>query len=211
MMGELEVIVVPKSACRKFLQGCPFTNFGVLLGHWRAGRRLSQLDLALDSDISTRHLSCIETGRAQPSREWSSVSPRPFRSPLRERNALLLAAGYAPPYRHSNLDTHDVDTPEAEAARRAVELLMAQLEPYPVLILDGHWNTLRMNAGAKRFLALFPGCDSETLHNGVRLAIPASRAAALHRKLRCGRRTHYPAAKSGRCRQSIRREVEAFP
>jgi hypothetical protein len=84
--------------------------------------------------------------------------------PLRERNALLLAAGYAPLYRDTGLDA-----PELEAARRAVELLMAQLEPYPVLVLDRHWNTLRMNAGAKRFLALFPGCDSGTPHNGVRL------------------------------------------
>jgi hypothetical protein len=84
--------------------------------------------------------------------------------PLRERNALLLAAGYAPLYPHTGLDK-----PEAEAARRAVELLMAQLEPYPVLVLDRYWNTLRMNAGAKRFLALFPGCESGRAHNGVRL------------------------------------------
>lgn len=84
--------------------------------------------------------------------------------PLRERNSLLLAAGYAPLYRHD-----DLDAPELEAARRAVELQMAQLEPYPVLVLDRYWNTLRMNAGAKRFLGLFPGCDSGTPHNGVRL------------------------------------------
>jgi hypothetical protein len=85
--------------------------------------------------------------------------------PLRERNALLLAAGYAPLYRQTSLGA-----PELEAARRAVELLIAQLEPYPVLVLDRYWNTLTMNAGAKRFLALFPGCDSGTPHNGVRLA-----------------------------------------
>lgn len=84
--------------------------------------------------------------------------------PLRERNVLLLAAGYAPFYRQTKLDT-----PETEAALHAVELLMAQLEPYPVLVLDRYWNTLRMNAGAKRFLAVFPGCDSGTPHNGVRL------------------------------------------
>jgi len=84
--------------------------------------------------------------------------------PLRERNVLLLAAGYAPLYRDAALDA-----PELEAARRAVDLLMAQFEPYPVLVLDRCWNTLRMNAGAKRFLALFPGCDSGTPHNGPRL------------------------------------------
>jgi hypothetical protein len=84
--------------------------------------------------------------------------------PLRERNALLLAAGYAPLYRQTALDSSEV-----EAARRAVEFLMAQLDPYPVLVLDRYWNRLRMNAGAKRFLALFPGCDSGTPHNGPRL------------------------------------------
>jgi len=135
-----------------------------LLRRWRALRHLSQLELALDADISTRHLSCVETGRAQPSREMVLRLAETLQVPLGERNALLLAAGYAPIYRHSNLDA-----PEAEAAHRAVELLMAQLEPYPVLVLDRCWNTLRMNAGAKRFLALFPGCDSGTPHNGVRL------------------------------------------
>lgn len=139
-------------------------NFGVLLRHWRTVRRVSQLDLALDADISTRHLSCVETGRAQPSREMVLRLAEALQVPLRERNGLLLAAGYAPLYRHTVLDE-----PEAEAARRAVELLMDQLEPYPVLVLDRYWNTLRMNAGAKRFLALFPGCDSGTPHNGVRL------------------------------------------
>ena len=84
--------------------------------------------------------------------------------PLRERNALLLAAGYAPLYRQTRLDA-----PELEAARHATELLIAHLEPYPVLVLDRYWNTLTMNAGAKRIRCLFPGCDSGTPHNGVRL------------------------------------------
>ncbi len=142
----------------------PNISFGVLLRRWRTLRHLSQLDLALDADISTRHLSCVETGRAQPSREMVLRLAETLQVPLRERNALLLAAGYAPVYRHTNLDA-----PEIEAARRAVELLMAQLEPYPVLVVDRHWNTLRMNTGAKRFFAFFPGCDSVTPHNGVRL------------------------------------------
>jgi transcriptional regulator with XRE-family HTH domain len=142
----------------------PVRNFGVLLRRWRSVRHRTQLDLALDADISTRHLSCIETGRAQPSRKMILRLAEALEIPLRERNALLLAAGYAPLYPHTGLDA-----PELEVARRAVELLMAQLEPYPVLVLDRHWNSLRMNAGAKRFLALFPGCDSGTPHNGVRL------------------------------------------
>lgn len=142
----------------------PNASFGLLLRRWRAVRRLSQLHLSLDAEISTRHLSCVETGRAQPSREMVLRLSEALQVPLRERNALLLAAGYAPLYRHTSLDT-----PETDAARRAVELLMAQLEPYPVLVVDRYWNTLRMNAGAKRFLALFPGCDFGTPHNGVRL------------------------------------------
>src|SRR5215470_5859827 len=120
----------------------PDMSFGVLLRRWRAVRHLSQLDLALDAEISTRHLSCIETGRAQPSREMVLRLAEALQVPLRERNALLLAAGYAPLYRHTGLDA-----PELAAARRAVEFLMAQLEPYPVLVLDQHWNTLKMNAG----------------------------------------------------------------
>jgi transcriptional regulator with XRE-family HTH domain len=139
-------------------------NFGVLLRRWRGVRRVSQLDLALDADISTRHLSCVETGRAQPSREMVLRLAEALQIPLRERNALLLAAGYAPLYRHTGLNT-----PELQAAHRTVEFLMAQHEPYPVLVVDRYWNTLKMNAGAKRFFALFPGCDSVTPHNGVRL------------------------------------------
>jgi transcriptional regulator with XRE-family HTH domain len=139
-------------------------NFGSLLRHWRSVRHVSQLDLALDADISTRHLSCVETGRAQPSREMVLRLAEALQVPLRERNPLLLAAGYAPQYRQTVLDA-----PEVDAARRAVELFVTQLEPNPVFVLDRYWNTLRMNAGAKRFLGLFPGCDSGNPHNGPRL------------------------------------------
>jgi len=85
--------------------------------------------------------------------------------PHRERNGLLLAAGYAPLYRDTTLDT-----PGLEAARQAIELLITKLEPYPVLVLDRYWNILKMNVGAQRFLSLFPGCDSVTPLNGPRLA-----------------------------------------
>ena len=84
--------------------------------------------------------------------------------PLRERNTLLLAAGYAPFYRQTSLNA-----PEMDAARHAVEILTTQLEPNPVLVMDRHWNILRMNAGAKRILDLFPGSDSVTPLNGPRL------------------------------------------
>lgn len=84
--------------------------------------------------------------------------------PLRERNALLLAAGYAPFYQQSGLDT-----PEMEAARRAVDILLKQQEPYPGLVVDRYWNTLQMNAGTKRFLRLFSLRDSELSGNPIRL------------------------------------------
>ena len=84
--------------------------------------------------------------------------------PLRERNTLLLAAGYAPLYRQTSLDA-----PEMEAARQAVDLLLRQQEPYPAIVVDRYWNTLRMNSGTKHFLGRFPICDSVKPHNGVRL------------------------------------------
>src|SRR5262249_1842482 len=107
----------------------PDMSFGVLLRRWRAVRHLSQLDLALDAEISTRHLSCVETGRAQPSREMVLRLAEAMQVPLRERNALLLAAGYAPLYRDTALDK-----PELEAARRAIDLPTAKLEPHAVLL-----------------------------------------------------------------------------
>lgn len=140
------------------------SDFGALLRRWRAVRRLSQLDLALEADISMRHLSCLETGRAQPSREMVLRLAEALEVPLRERNRLLLAAGYAPQYRQTCLDAL-----EMEAARSAVDLIIAQQEPYPAIVVDRYWNTLRMNAGEKHFLSLFPGCDSQGLGNGVRL------------------------------------------
>ena len=97
-------------------------SFGFLLRRWRALRRLSQLDLALDAEVSTRHLSCVERGRAQPSREMVLRLAETLQVPLRERNALLLAAGYAPVYRQTLLDA-----PELEAAHHATELLLAHL------------------------------------------------------------------------------------
>jgi transcriptional regulator with XRE-family HTH domain len=141
----------------------PRAYFGVLLRRWRAARRISQLTLALDADISTRHLSCVERGRAQPSREMVLRLAEALDIPLRERNTLLLAAGYAALYRHTRLDA-----PEMEAARQAIDLLLSQLEPYPAIVIDRYWDTLQMNSGMRHFLARFPIGDSVKPHNGVR-------------------------------------------
>jgi len=125
---------------------------------------MSQMCLALDSEISTRHLSCLETGKAQPSREMVVRLAEALQISLRDRNAFLVAAGYAPLYRETTLDQ-----PEMEAALAALHLLLKQQEPYPGIVVDRYWNILRSNAGAERFLALFPGCSSITPRNAIRL------------------------------------------
>jgi transcriptional regulator with XRE-family HTH domain len=114
--------------------------FGEHLRHWRQHRRLSQLDLASEADISTRHLSFVETGRASPSREMVLRLSERLDIPLRERNTLLVAAGYAPMYRERPLDD-----PALDAARQAVELILQSHEPYPALAIDRHWNLVAAN------------------------------------------------------------------
>jgi len=115
--------------------------FGAHLRHWRQHRRLSQLDLAHEAQVSTRHLSYVETGRAEPSREMVLRLAERLDVPLRERNALLVAAGYAPMYRQRSLDD-----PALAAARRAVDLVLKGHEPYPALAVDRHWNLVAHNA-----------------------------------------------------------------
>ncbi|RAK56539.1 helix-turn-helix transcriptional regulator [Phenylobacterium deserti] len=113
---------------------------GGKLREWRERRRLSQLDLALDADISTRHLSFLETGRAQPSREMVLRLAEQLDVPLRERNALLVAAGFAPVFPERRLDD-----PALAAARRAVDVILAGHEPYPALAVDRQWNLVAAN------------------------------------------------------------------
>jgi transcriptional regulator with XRE-family HTH domain len=120
---------------------------GDLLRDWRQRRRLSQLDLALDADISTRHLSFVETGRATPSRELLLHLADQLGVPLRERNAMLLAAGYAPAYAERPLDD-----PALAAARAAVDLLLKAHEPFPALAVDRRWNLVAANGAVDPFL-----------------------------------------------------------
>jgi transcriptional regulator with XRE-family HTH domain len=114
---------------------------GDLLRDWRQRRRKSQLDLASEAEISTRHLSFIETGRSQPSREMVLHLAEQLEIPLRERNVLLVAAGYAPVFQERGLDD-----PMLQAARKAVDLILAGHEPYPALAIDRHWNLVAANA-----------------------------------------------------------------
>jgi transcriptional regulator with XRE-family HTH domain len=123
---------------------------GQLIKHWRQRRRLSQLGLAVDAEISTRHLSFIETGRARQSREMVLLLARVLDIPPRGRNDLLTAAGYAPVYRETALDA-----PEMTDVRRALDFILGQQEPYPGLVVDGHWNLLMVNQGATRLMGRF--------------------------------------------------------
>lgn len=118
------------------------------LRHWRQHRRLSQQGLALEAEISTRHLSYVETGRAQPSREMVLRLVERLAVPLRERNALLVAAGYAPMYQ-----ARPLDHPDLAAARRAVDLVLKGHEPNPALAVDRHWNLVAANAIVPLLLA----------------------------------------------------------
>lgn len=140
-------------------------HVGALLRHWRETRRVSQLDLALDAGISTRHLSYVETGRARPSTEMIVRIATALQVPLRERNALLLAAGYAPLYRQNSLEA-----PELEEAKRAIDFLLIQQEPYPAFVVDRYWNILMMNRGTQRLFSFFPTLVLPERPNAIRLA-----------------------------------------
>ncbi len=124
---------------------------GTLLRDWRQRRRLSQLDLALDAEVSTRHLSFVETGRSLPSREMVLRLAERLEVPLRERNRLLAAAGYAPMYAERRLDD-----PALAAARAAVELVLKGHEPYPALAVDRHWTLVSYNRAVPHLLAGLP-------------------------------------------------------
>ncbi|HEV2347873.1 MAG TPA: helix-turn-helix transcriptional regulator [Actinocrinis sp.] len=114
---------------------------GDQLRQWRERRRLSQMDLALQAEVSTRHLSFVETGRSKPSREMILRLAEQLDLPLRERNHLLLAGGYAPIYAESALDS-----PHMAAAREAVRRLLTGHEPYPAAVVDRSWNIVDANA-----------------------------------------------------------------
>jgi transcriptional regulator with XRE-family HTH domain len=126
------------------------SGFGRLLRQWRAQRGLSQLDLSVEAGVSSRHLSFVETGRAQPSREMVLLLARTLDVPLRDRNDLLIAAGYAPVYRRT-----DLEAPAMAHVRRALDFILRQQEPYPALVLDRHWNVLTVNEGTARVQAHF--------------------------------------------------------
>lgn len=129
------------------------TPVGTQLRDWRTRRRLSQMELALDAEISTRHLSFVETGRANPSREMILKLAEQLDIPLRERNELLLAGGFAPVYREQALDS-----PALAQERDAVQRILTGHEPFPAVAVDRHWNLLAFNqAIAPLLTGIAPG------------------------------------------------------
>lgn len=122
-------------------------SFGDHLRAWRQRRRMSQLDLASEAGISTRHLSFVETGRAAPSREMVLQLAEHLQLPLREQNALLVAAGFAPRFRERALDD-----PELAAARAAVDMVLKGHEPNPALAIDRRWTLIAANDAALKLM-----------------------------------------------------------
>lgn len=125
-------------------------QLGELLRYWRQERGKSQLDLSLDAGISQRHLSFVESGRSAPSRDFLSIVSDALNIPLRERNALLLASGYAPRYSEQG-----VGTEQMAIVMKAIDRMLEQHEPHPALVLDRYWNLIRTNKAAPRFFGAF--------------------------------------------------------
>lgn len=125
-------------------------ELGGLLRYWRQRRGKSQLDLSLDAGISQRHISFVESGRSVPSRDLLVVLSQALDIPLRERNILLLASGYAPIYGDAAWDA-----PEMAVVTRAVERVLLQQEPHPALVMDRNWDVLKTNEAAPRFFGSF--------------------------------------------------------
>ena len=141
-------------------------TFGDLLKSWRKARGLSQLEFATDANVSQKHLSFIESGRSSPSREMVLLLSEHLEVPLRDRNALLMAAGFAPAFQEKRLDDASLAT-----ARKALDLIIQGHEPFPALAVDRHWTLVAANAAVQRLL---DGVDAELLRppvNVIRLSL----------------------------------------
>jgi transcriptional regulator with XRE-family HTH domain len=190
----------------------PQRPVGDLLREWRRHRRLSQLELATHAEVSTRHLSFVESGRAQPSRDMILHLAQYLDIPLRERNALLVAAGFAPAYAERPLEDSSM-----EAARSLIDQLLQGFEPYPALTIDRHWQLVSSNQATLRLL---DGLAPEWLQppiNVLRLSLHPDglaprirnlaqwRAHLLHRLTQQIEATHDPQL------IELQREVQRFP
>jgi transcriptional regulator with XRE-family HTH domain len=125
-------------------------SFGLLLKQWRSQRGFSQLDLAVTSHVSQRHISFLESGRAKPSREMVLQLAEVLEIPLRQQNLMLTAAGFAPIHAET-----DLSAPEMVSIRKAIDFMLRQQEPYPAIVVDRYWNLLLTNPAANRLLNAF--------------------------------------------------------
>lgn len=139
---------------------------GAILRDWRQRRRLSQLDLALDAGVSARHLSFLETGRSRPSAPMVLRLAEQLEVPLRERNRMLLAAGFAPAFPERSLDD-----PELTPVREALELILSGNEPYPALAVDRHWEMVAANAPIAGLLSAVDPALLEPPANVLRISL----------------------------------------
>jgi transcriptional regulator with XRE-family HTH domain len=131
-----------------------FDSFSALLKQWRNQRGFSQLDLAITSQVSQRHISFLESGRAKPSREMVLQLATVLEIPLRQQNLILTAAGFAPIHTET-----DLSAPEMASIRKALDFMLRQQEPYPAIIVDRYWNLLLTNDAATRLLNTFIDTD----------------------------------------------------
>jgi len=135
-------------------------HFSSLLKHWRGVRRLTQIELAADANVSARHLCFLETGRSQPSREMVQLLGSALDLPLEERNALHVAAGFVPPYGDKGLSADHL-----QPVQQALDFILRQQEPYPGIVVDGRWDVLMRNQGSARLLKTFR--DSYEMDEGI--------------------------------------------
>ncbi len=134
------------------------STFGTILKQWRDRRNLSQLDLALSSQVSQRHISFLESGRANPSQEMVLQLATVLEIPLRYQNLMLSSAGFAPIHSET-----DLSAPEMASVYKAISFMLRQQEPFPAIVVDRYWNLLLTNQGAARLLSTF--IDSDKLQS----------------------------------------------
>jgi len=147
-------------------QQLPSHSVGPLLQYWRKARHLSQLALATEADVSPRHVCFLETGRAKPSREMVLLLASVLEVPLRERNVLLLAAGFAPIYSEASLEA-----PELGPVRAALDAILSQQEPYPAVVMSRSWDILKTNGAAERFFTHLLGAAPRGSANVIRMIL----------------------------------------
>jgi len=138
----------------------PGSELGALLRHWRDTRRISQFDLSIDTGVSQRHISFIESGRSAPGRQTLLDIAQALDVPLRDRNTLLLAAGFAPLYSEGAWNSQ-----EMQGINRALERMLRQQEPFPAVVMDRYWNVYMANDAAPRFFNSF---NPEATHKSPR-------------------------------------------